>query len=85
MPISAISQQREAYCSYKSKNRFPAGNPGKLSARNVNGLSAVSSCSRSPLDMDKPHLVAFSRKTGFLLFKERVCFNFKIYISAVQC
>jgi hypothetical protein len=26
MPISAISQQREAYCRYKSLNQFPAGN-----------------------------------------------------------
>ncbi len=32
MPIFAITQQREAYCCYKSQNRFPAGNAGKLLA-----------------------------------------------------
>jgi hypothetical protein len=32
MPISAISQQPEAYCRKKSENWFPAGNAGKLLA-----------------------------------------------------
>jgi hypothetical protein len=41
-PISAFSQQREAYCRYKSQNWFPAGNAGKLSAMDLNGLSVIS-------------------------------------------
>jgi hypothetical protein len=43
MLISAISTYREAYCRYKLKNCFPAGNAGKLSAMNMKGLSAISS------------------------------------------
>jgi hypothetical protein len=40
MPISAISSY-EAYCSYKTRNRFLAGNEGKLSAMDVKELSAI--------------------------------------------
>jgi hypothetical protein len=43
IPISAISQWWEAYCCYKSQNRFPVGTAEKLEARNVNGLSIISS------------------------------------------
>jgi hypothetical protein len=38
----------------KSQNQFPAGNAGKLSAINVNGLSAFSSLQRAIMDMGKP-------------------------------
>jgi hypothetical protein len=55
MPISAISQQREAYCRHKSQNRFPAGNAGNLLAMNLSGLSAISLCSGSPIELEKPH------------------------------
>jgi hypothetical protein len=48
MPISAISQWWEAYCHYKSPNRFLAGSVGKLSAINVNGLSTISSLQHVP-------------------------------------
>jgi hypothetical protein len=47
-PISAISQKREAYCCYKSQNLFPAGNAGKLSAMDLNRLSAISYLQRTP-------------------------------------
>jgi hypothetical protein len=47
-PISAISQQREAYCRYKSQNQFPARNAGKLSAMDLTGLSAISYLQRTP-------------------------------------
>jgi hypothetical protein len=57
MPISAISQQREAYFRYKSQNRFPAGNAGKLSLMDLNGLSAVSYSQRAPTELDKPHIL----------------------------
>jgi hypothetical protein len=30
----------------------------KISAMNVNGLSAISFLQRSPMDMDKPHFLA---------------------------
>jgi hypothetical protein len=40
MLISAISQWREAYCRYKSQNRYPAG---KLTDNNVIGVSTISS------------------------------------------
>jgi hypothetical protein len=48
MPISAISQQQEAFGCYKLKNRFPAGNVGKLSAMNMKGLPAISSLQWEP-------------------------------------
>jgi drug/metabolite transporter superfamily protein YnfA len=48
MPISAISQQREAYGCYKPWNWLPAGNAAKLSAMDVNGLPAVSWLQRAP-------------------------------------
>jgi hypothetical protein len=48
VPISNISQWWEAYCRYKSQNRFPAGNAEKLSAINVNGPSAISSLQQVP-------------------------------------
>jgi hypothetical protein len=60
-PISAISQLQEAYCCYKSQNRFPAGNAGKLSAVDLNGLSTISYCSGRPIELDKPHIFGFSR------------------------
>jgi hypothetical protein len=41
MPISAISR-------YKFQNLFPAGNVGKLSAMNVNGLPAIISLQQAP-------------------------------------
>jgi hypothetical protein len=46
--LSAISQLREASCRYKSQNRFPAGNVGKLSLIDLNGLSAITSLQRAP-------------------------------------
>jgi hypothetical protein len=48
MPIFSISQWREAYFCYKSQNQFPAGNAGKFSAMNVNGLSTISSLQLAP-------------------------------------
>jgi hypothetical protein len=43
VPISDISQYWEAYFRYKSQNPwFPVENAGKLSAMNLNGLSAIS-------------------------------------------
>jgi hypothetical protein len=34
--------------------------------------------------LDKPHILALSAETGFLLFKEQVSLKFKKGISAVQ-
>jgi hypothetical protein len=69
-PISAISQQRKAYCRYKSQNRFPAGNAEKLSAMDLKRLSVI--CCGRPIELDKPHILALATETGFLLFKEQV-------------
>jgi hypothetical protein len=48
MPFFTISQKREAYCRYKLKKWFPAGNAGKLSAMNMKGLPAISSLQQEP-------------------------------------
>jgi hypothetical protein len=45
VPISTISQEQESCCHYKSQNRFPPENMGKLS---VNGLSTISSLKWEP-------------------------------------
>jgi hypothetical protein len=82
-PLSAISQWREAYCRYKSQNRFPAGNAGKLSALDLNGLSVI--CSGRPIELDKPHILALATETSFLLFKKQVLLKFKQELSVVQC
>jgi hypothetical protein len=42
-------------------------------------------CSRMPLELDKPHILALAAETGFLLFKEQVPLKVKKEISAVQC
>jgi hypothetical protein len=42
-------------------------------------------CSGSPIELDKPHILALAAKTGFLQFKEQVPLKFKKEISAVQC
>jgi hypothetical protein len=41
-------------------------------------------CSRRPIELDKPHILALAAETGFLRFKEQVPYNFKNKISAVQ-
>jgi hypothetical protein len=48
MSISAISHERKAFCRYKSKNCLSARNMEKISAMNVNGLSAISSMQQAP-------------------------------------
>jgi uncharacterized protein (DUF3820 family) len=58
MPISAVSQLREAYCCYKSQKQFPAGNAGKLSAMKVNGLYTISFLHGCPMDKNNPHVVS---------------------------
>jgi hypothetical protein len=55
---------------------------GKLSAMNVNGLSAISLCIGRPVDTNKPYI---SAETGFLLLKEQIPFKFKNKISAMHC
>jgi hypothetical protein len=34
-------------------------------------------CSGSPIELDKPHILALAPETGFLQFKEQVPLNFK--------
>jgi hypothetical protein len=47
-------------------------------------LSAI--CSGRPIELEKPHILAYITKTGFFLqFEEQVPFIFKRKISAVQC
>jgi hypothetical protein len=41
-------------------------------------------CSGRPIELDKPHILAFATETVFLQFKEQVHHNFKNKISAVQ-
>jgi hypothetical protein len=41
-------------------------------------------CSRHPIELDKPHILALAAEIGFLLFKEQVPHNLKNKISAVQ-
>jgi hypothetical protein len=41
--------------------------------------------SRRPIELDKPHILALTAETCFLLFKEQVPLKFKKEISAVQC
>jgi hypothetical protein len=65
MPISTISQWREAYSSYKSLNQFPVEYAGKLSAMNVNMLLLSVLCSRHPMDRNKPHIFAKAAETVF--------------------
>jgi hypothetical protein len=43
-----------------------------------NGLSIISSLQGSPIELDKPHILASVAETSFLRFKEQVSFNFKI-------
>jgi hypothetical protein len=47
MPIFAISNNGKAHCCFNQK-RLPAGNAGKLSAMNVNGLSAIGCLQHEP-------------------------------------
>jgi hypothetical protein len=61
MLIPAISQWQEVYCSYKSRNWFPAGNAGKRSAMNVNRLSAISSLQLAPYEQEKATYFGLSR------------------------
>jgi hypothetical protein len=42
-------------------------------------------CSGHPIELDKPHILALTAETGFLLFKEQVPLKFKKALSAVQC
>jgi hypothetical protein len=42
-------------------------------------------CSRCPIDLDKPHILASAAETGLLRFKEQVLSKLKNIISAVQC
>jgi hypothetical protein len=58
MPVTAISQWPEAYCRKKLQNCFTAGNEGKLSASNVNGLSPSVLGSWRLMDVNKPHNLA---------------------------
>jgi hypothetical protein len=51
----------------------------------LNGLSANCYLQRTPIELDKPHILALAAETGFLLFKEQVPLKFKKEISAVQC
>jgi hypothetical protein len=41
-------------------------------------------CSRRPIELNKPHILALAAENGFLRFKEQVPHNFKNKISAVQ-
>jgi hypothetical protein len=36
------------------------------------GLPLSVICSRPPIELDKPHILALAAETGFLLFKEQV-------------
>jgi hypothetical protein len=40
------------------------------------GFPLSSLCSGSPIELDKPHILALAAETGFLLFKEQVPLNF---------
>ncbi len=48
-------------------------------------LTTISYLQRTPIELDKPHILALAAETGFLLFKEQVPLKFKKEISAVQC
>jgi hypothetical protein len=72
------------YCLCKSQNRFPAGNAGILSAKNLNGFPLSVFCSGHPVELDKPHILALAAETGFFRFKEQFPHNFKNKIVAVQ-
>jgi hypothetical protein len=61
------------------------GNAGKLSFMDLNELSAISSLQQAPIELDKPHILAYAAETVFLQFKEQVLFKLKNKISAVQC
>jgi hypothetical protein len=38
-----------------------------------------------PIEMEKPHILAYGIETGFLQYKEQVSFKCKEKIPAVQC
>jgi hypothetical protein len=42
-------------------------------------------CSRRPIELDKPHILALAAETIFILFEEQVPLKFKKELSAVQC
>jgi hypothetical protein len=41
-------------------------------------------CSGRPIELDKPHILAYAAETSFLRFKEQVPFNFLNKMSPVQ-
>jgi hypothetical protein len=41
-------------------------NAGKISAMTVMGFPLSVLCSRRPMEMDKPHILASAAETGFL-------------------
>jgi hypothetical protein len=49
----------------------------------LNGLSVI--CSGRPIELEKPHILALTAETVFLLFKEQIPLKFKKEISTVQC
>jgi hypothetical protein len=53
-PISAIIQKREAYCRYKSQNRFPAEMQENYQLWILIGFPLSVICSGRPIELDKP-------------------------------
>ncbi len=81
LPVSAISQQQEAYSCYKSQNRFPPGNAGKLSAMNFSSLQwNLHGYGQATFDCLQPLKLFF-----FLLFKKRVPLILENKMSTIQC
>ncbi len=63
--------QWEAYAHCRHNSGKPTVYP--LSA---DWLTAISYLQRTPVELDKPHILALAAETGFLLFKEQVPLKF---------
>ncbi len=82
----AISQDRKAYCCYKSQNRFLAGNVGKLSAMLWELVFRYKFFAAGAPCVGEATYFSWSRWNMFFLqFREQAPFKLKNKISAVQC
>jgi hypothetical protein len=71
--------QREAYSSHRHNSSKP------ISAISWLAYHYQSFAADTPIELDKPHLLALATESGFVLFKEQVPLKFNKEISAVQC
>jgi hypothetical protein len=86
VPISAISQQREAFCCKKSENRFPVENEGKLFGMVLMAFLLSAIYRGHSMDIYKPHLLSSDDHISFLQLNGRIPFkeNKNVRVSILQ-